>query len=204
MPERLSGTTGMAPSGSPSHDSCVCTSRARARGFRLAACYGALLALSACAIRPPHFTGEVRDHETEGKPEWADRGMWTEGGRLFVTGLANGAATRADARRAAEDDARNRLAGSLRTRIESRTTDVSTLRARIDSSDEVTGTTTLASDHEVRAHVDEVVRGARLADERVESHEVFRDGWERLWSAWVLLEMSEAEYERQYRAALAR
>lgn len=173
-------------------------------GVRSLGFLGFLLGASSCAIQPPNYSGEVRGREESVvRPEWTQAGVQARGGVIRVTGVATRRSPQDAALRAAEDDARQRLAASFRTRIVSATRDRTDLDATIDANGNVSGGQTIDSTHEIRSYVDEVIRGAKSRERHVERYEVFEDGWAEYWDAWVLLEMPEALYDAQLRGALA-
>jgi hypothetical protein len=159
-----------------------------------------LLPLAAsCAIRPPHFRGETRNlsRSRDGRPPWADWGVVSRDGFVFVTGVASARESLAEARDAAEKDARRRLAESIQT----------TIRAEFEGR----GSTSLQTqgDRVTDARLDQQTRekieaaatatlsGTVPQDEYTESYEIFGKGWEPKVDCWLLIRAPEAEYRRQ-------
>ncbi len=156
------------------------------------------LAGASCAIHPPQYVGDTRNRRTS-HPE---RPSWTEWGLTFQKGYAYipGTSTHTDRRRAlaaAEEQARNRLASAIETRIISELKDHVTVDAtRTDGT-----TTSVTEQHDVetrlRALADVVIQGATPEAEYWEAHEEFDRGWETRYTYWVLVKFPESEYYRQ-------
>ncbi len=159
---------------------------------------------SSCAIRPPHMEGETREAGSGGRfsrPEWTDWGVKVESGDVWVAGAATGYDRLETARKAAEEDARRRLAASVETRIRSLFEERT--RTEIEARGDDPASTWLSREtrDRIESAVDATLRGTTPEDQHVREYEVFGDGWERRYDCWLLLRVSRREYDRQLEAA---
>jgi hypothetical protein len=144
------------------------------------------------------MVGETRAQEGgSDRPAWVERGVWVDGNAVLVTGLATGRTDRGEARRAAEDDARRRLAATFETRVVAASDDATRVSGSVGPDGTSSARLDVESSQQIRTFVDEVLHDAKLIDEHVESHERFDAGWQRLWDCWVCVSMPRDLYERQ-------
>jgi len=167
----------------------------------------ALLALWGCNINPPHFVGE--EHSRRGssgtKPAWADQALVFKEGWVYVTGVATRLDTREEARRAAEGDARNRLATSIEARISAEFEHINRTRLEGGGPEGKRVRDTHEVETRIRSSARAVLPDTKPVAEYHESYNLFVvGGWREHYDYWVLIRLPETIYRKKLAEARAR
>jgi hypothetical protein len=119
-----------------------------------------------------------------------------------VTGVGSQYDRLETARRAAEEDARSRLASSLETTLESRYEGTTRRELAVRGDDVERFRLSRRTHEEIRTVASATIRGASPEDEYAREYEVFGEGWEKRYDCWILLGFSRSEYDRLLRTLL--
>lgn len=181
------------------------TSPSRRLFFSAAAAATLLPLVVSCSVQPPHYVGDTRGEAPDPKtrPGWTQDGMVRRGGYVWVTGAASGIPERGAARSAAEADARDRLAAALETQVRSELEWKTTTTGVIRGDDVVSSEEQHLMKRRVETSVDQVLQGVTPVADYDETRQVFGEGWQTVYDAWVHMRVPEKDYDRQLSEILA-